>query len=100
MTHYIAILVPADDGKWRALLPDVPECDTQAYGLTQVKKVAADSLDRHARSNGFRLPAPRSLEEIERDEEWLIRNGVDFSRAVVTIVPWPCDPFVGALRSA
>jgi len=33
------------------------------------------------------LPLPCSLSEIERDEEWLIGNGVDFAQAIVTIVP-------------
>jgi hypothetical protein len=93
MTHYIAILVADNGGQWRALIPDVPECEATAAGLVRAKKAAAESLVRAAQGNGGALPAPRTLAEIERDEEWLIRHSVDFDRAIVTIVPWPGDPF-------
>jgi len=93
MTHYIAILVAGESGKWRALIPDVPGCQAEGYGVFRTKKAAAISLAQYARSAANALPAPRSLSEIERDEQWLIRNGVDFQRAIVTLVRWPGDPF-------
>lgn len=93
MTHYIAILVAAESGQWRALFPDVPECEATGYGLVRAKEAAAACLERHAKASGSRLPPPRTLNEIEGDEEWLIRNRVDFGKAIITIVPWPDDPF-------
>jgi predicted RNase H-like HicB family nuclease len=91
MTHYIAILVAAESGQWRALFPDVPECKAYGYGVLGTKQAAAISLNQHAKTSGA-LPLPRTLEEIEKDEDWLIRNGVNFAKAIVTIVPWPGDP--------
>lgn len=41
------------------------------------------------------LPLPRALDEVERDEEWLIRNRVDFGKAIVTIVSCSGEPFWG-----
>ena len=92
MTHYIAILIAGERGQWRALIPDVPECEAVGTGLMRAKKAAAESLARAAKGKGGALPLPRTLAEIENDEAWLIRNGVDFDRAIVTIVPWPSDP--------
>lgn len=96
MTHYIAILIPSEGGQWRALIPDVPECEATGTGLLPVKKAIAESLMRAAQ--GGALPLPRTLTEIERDEEWLIRNGVDFERAIV--VPWPGDLFAASVGHA
>ena len=92
MPQYIAVLVPGDVGIWRALLPDVPECDAQASELTQARSRAAECLHRHVRSSSAPLPPPRSLQEIERDQDWLKRNRVDFSRALVTVVRAPPAP--------
>jgi hypothetical protein len=66
----------------------------------RAKKAAAASLYQYARSSGAALPLPRTLIEIERDEEWLIRNGVDFQKAIITIVRWPGDPFPETLGNA
>jgi hypothetical protein len=99
MTHYIAILVAAESGQWRALFPDVPECKAHGCGVLGTKQAAAISLNQYAKTNGA-LPLPRTLEEIEQDEAWLIRNGVNFAKAIVTIVPWPGDPFQGTHGNA
>ena len=93
MTHYIAILVEAQSGQWRALFPDVPDCEAIGYGLANVKRAAAESLKRHSDSAGEQLQPPRTLSEIELDVDWLQRNDVDFNSAVAIIVPWPEDPF-------
>lgn len=93
MTHYIAILVEAHSGQWRAMFPDVPDCEALGYGLANVKRAAAENLKRYSEGAGVELQLPRTLEEIEQDEDWLKRNDVDFGSAVVTIVPWPQDPF-------
>ena len=93
MTHYIAILVEAQSGQWRALFPDVPGCEALGYGLANVKRAAAENLKRHSEAAGVELQLPRTLEDIEQDEAWLKRNDVDFGSAVVTIIRWPQDPF-------
>ena len=100
MTHYIAILVAAESGQWRALFPDVPECNAYGYGVLGTKQAAATSLNQHAKASSGALPLPRTLEEIQQDEAWLIRNGVNFAKAIVTIVPWPGDPFQGTQGNA
>jgi hypothetical protein len=33
------------------------------------------------------------LEETERNQEWLERNNIELDKVIVTIVPWPVDPF-------
>lgn len=81
MMHYVAILIASEGGHWRALIPDVPECHAKGYGLLAARKAVAESLMRIA--------------EIEHDGELLIRNGVDFQKAIVTTVWWP-----GAISSA
>jgi predicted RNase H-like HicB family nuclease len=93
VTHYIAILVEAQSGQWRALFPDVPDCEALGYGLANVKRAAAESLKRHSESVDVQLQRPRTLSEIELDVDWLQRNDIDFNSAVVIIVPWPEDPF-------
>jgi hypothetical protein len=39
------------------------------------------------------LNPPRTLQEIERDTDWLDQHRVNLDEAIVTIVPWPDDPF-------
>jgi hypothetical protein len=85
MIHYIAFLVPTDLGEWQALFPDVPECEARGVGLENAKVAAAAELTRRIQANG--APHPRDLTAIERDYEWLSRNGVDLTKAVVTIIP-------------
>ena len=48
MTHYIAILVEAHSGQWRAMFPDVPDCEALGYGLANVKRAAAENLKRYS----------------------------------------------------
>jgi predicted RNase H-like HicB family nuclease len=100
VTHYIAILVAAQSGGWRVLFPDVPECQAHGHGLANIKRAAAASLTHYSETEGIKLRLPRTLEEIERDEEWLTRNNIDFDKAIVTIVPWPGDPFRKAVGNA
>jgi predicted RNase H-like HicB family nuclease len=100
VTHYIAILVAAQSGGWRVLFPDVPECQAHGHGLANIKRAAAASLTHYSETEGITLRLPRTLEEIERDEEWLTRNNIDFDKAIVTIVPWPGDPFRKAVGNA
>jgi hypothetical protein len=94
MRHYVAIMLAAERGKWCAFIPDVPEIRVESDGFTSTRNKVAACLEHYAETRGD-LPFPRSLVEIERDQEWLIRNGVDFAEAIVTIVPWYGDLFGG-----
>jgi hypothetical protein len=87
MTHYIAILKPTDVGEWHVLFPDVPACEVCGASLERAKFAAANELARRIHMNGAKAPQPRDLSEIERDHDWLSRNGVDLATAVVTMIP-------------
>lgn len=86
MAHYIAIIVPADSGDWRVLFPDIAECEARGFNLDEARMAAVHALDKRLKENGSGLRQPRDLSEIERDDEWLSRNGVDLSKAIVTMV--------------
>ena len=86
MAHYIAIIVPSGDGDWRVLFPDIAECEARGVNLDAARMAAIDALDKRLKENGTGLRQPRDLADIERDEAWLSQNGVDFSKAIVTMV--------------
>jgi hypothetical protein len=86
MTHYIAVLIPSDNGEWRALMPDLPECVGYASDPAAAKLAAANELERRIRGNGFMLPRPRDLSAIAIDHQWMSRHDIDLSRAVVTFI--------------
>jgi predicted RNase H-like HicB family nuclease len=86
MAHYIAIIVPADNGNWRVLFPDIAGCEALGFNLDEARMAAVHALDKRLKENGAGLQRPRGLSDIERDEEWLSRNGVDLSKAIVTMV--------------
>jgi hypothetical protein len=88
MRHYLAILLPAEGGTWRAFVPDFPEIQVERVGFSRTRKEIAACLERHTEARSGDLPPPRSLREIECDREWLTRSGVDIARAIVTIVTW------------
>jgi len=87
MTHYIAIVMPTGLGQWHVLFPDVPDCEVRGASLENAKFTAAHELTRRIQANGAKAPHPRDLSAIERDHEWLARNGVDLATAVVTMIP-------------
>lgn len=84
MSHYIALLLPSPVGEWRVLVPDFPECQAHGYTVDDARFAAIAALSRCLAENGHRLP--RDLSEIENDQEWLSRNSVDLSVAVVTMI--------------
>jgi len=87
MPHYIAILVPSDNGDWRALVPDVPEWEGSANSPDAAKLAALNELTRRLRANGTTPPAPRDLSDIATDKDWIARNNIDLAKAVVTVIP-------------
>jgi hypothetical protein len=90
--HYVAILQPLGLGEWRVLFPDAPECETYGFTVRDATFAAATALARCAREKGPRFPIPRSLRQIEDDTEWLSKNRVDLTKAMVTLVPLHAKP--------
>jgi len=86
MAHYIAIILPSEDGAWRVLFPDIAECETRGTDLDEARLAAVAALDKHLKDDGTRLGQPRDLVDIEHDEAWLSQHGVDLSKAIVTMV--------------
>ena len=89
MTHYIAILIPSAVGEWRVLFPDLPGCEAKGATFDGARLAALDALPRRVQNDGSIARGPKNLSEIEQDKEWLARNGVDLSKAVITMVSIP-----------
>ena len=87
MTHYIAILVPSETGKWRVLIPDVPECEVHGSSIDTAKLAAISELAQRIRARSSPPPLPRDLSAIATDKEWMSRADIDFAKAVVTVIP-------------
>jgi predicted RNase H-like HicB family nuclease len=89
MSHYIAILMPTPIGEWRVIFPDLPGCEATALSVEDARFAAVSALSHYIGEAGQTRPRPRDLVEIERDTEWLATNGVDLSKAVITMIPLP-----------
>ena len=88
MAHYISVLMPLSAGGWRALFPDIPDCEVEGESLDATMLRAAGALSEcvHSRySDG--PPSPRELIEIKADDQWVATHEIDWARAVVTMVP-------------
>jgi len=86
MAHYVAIIVPSGDGTLCVLFPDLSECEIHGVTIDGARIAATDALSQWLERNADHLPPPRDLASIKRDEEWLSKNEVDFSKAIVTMV--------------
>jgi predicted RNase H-like HicB family nuclease len=89
MAHYIAVLVPAAGGGWRAYLPDFPGC--KAEGATAESAMcnaatAAGALKRKLRDLGQTWPTPRSYNAVRGDIVWAEERGIDWSAATITLL--------------
>lgn len=88
MAHYISVLMPRNAGGWRALFPDIPDCEVEGDSLDATVLRAAGALTEyveHRYSDG--PPSPRELNEIKADDHWASAHEIDWSKAVVTMVP-------------
>lgn len=87
--HYVLVLAPHQDG-WLARLPDFPDCS--AIG-PQVEPAIAAAAERavqaiaRLRQASRPIPEPRSLEDIRADPSWSVEHAIDWTRAVVSLVP-------------
>ena len=87
MAHYVGVFVPLEAGGWRAVFPDIPQCQVEAPSLDlTVFHAAAAHADLNQRSDRPLAP-PRDLAEIRSDDVWASACGVDWSRSVVTMIP-------------
>jgi predicted RNase H-like HicB family nuclease len=89
--YYIAVCVPSASGGWRAVFPDAPDCGADGSTLDRTVFHAADALAGYAaRLNGTAvqvLQAPRDLTTIRADQNWEAANKIDWSAAVITMIP-------------
>src|SRR6185295_8086918 len=85
------VYLPLAAGGWRAFFPDIPDCEVAAPSLDRAVFRAANALAEHVVSlNGSAmatLPLPRDLSAIKADKEWVATLAVNWSTAVITLVP-------------
>jgi predicted RNase H-like HicB family nuclease len=85
MRHYIAIFIEDHIGEWRVVFPDAPGCAAKGFNLHDAQYAAASALSQCLRANGT-PPLPMDLAAVEQCDEWLEQNGVDLSKAVVSMI--------------
>jgi hypothetical protein len=85
--HYIGVLIPLEAGGWRAVFPDIPQCQVEAASLDLTVFHAAAALADANQRNGRPLAPPRDFTEIRSDDMWASACGVDWSRSIVTMTP-------------
>jgi predicted RNase H-like HicB family nuclease len=93
MKHYLAILVPHEDGGWRAHLPDFPGCRAEGSSVEAAigtSATAAAAQARWLRSQGVSLPRAQTYEEVRHHSNgWAAERDIDWSRAVASWVKLP-----------
>ncbi|HET6157517.1 MAG TPA: type II toxin-antitoxin system HicB family antitoxin [Dongiaceae bacterium] len=88
MAHYISVLMPLSAGGWRALFPDIPDCEVEGDSLDATMLRAAGALTECVQTRyGGGPPLPRELNEIKADNRWVTTHSIDWAKAVVTMVP-------------
>ena len=88
--HFIVVLVPQQGGGWRAHFPDFPGCRTDGerveIAIANATKAVCERVGQ-LRHEGLSIPIARSLEELRADAKWAMDRAIDWSTAVVSIVP-------------
>lgn len=74
-------------GEWRVVFPDVPGCEAKGFTLDDAKYAAASALGQCIQDSNAPAPMPMDLAAVKRSEEWLSRNQIDLSKAIVSMVP-------------
>lgn len=87
MTHYIAIFIETDVGEWRVVFPDAPGCEAKGFNLDDAKFAAVSALAECIRDGNSLPSAPMDMATVQKSEEWLSRNHIDLSKAVVSMIP-------------
>ena len=89
MRHYIAVIVPHAEVGWRAHFPDLPGCRAEARDVD----IAIGQASSAAREQVGKLllngspPPPRTMEEIRADEAWAAERSIDWTKALICVVP-------------
>ena len=95
MKHYLAVLVPNEDGGWRAHFPDFPGCRAEAPSAEAAIDAGAAAAAEHARrlkAQGVSLPRAQTYEEVrDCSNGWAAERGIDWSRAVASLVKLPLE---------
>jgi hypothetical protein len=87
MAHFIGVFLPLESGGWRALVPDVPECQAEAASLDiAVLHIATALAHATVGLDGAIRPA-RDLAAIKADANWVRANGINWSVAVIAMIP-------------
>ena len=87
MAHYVGVFVPVKTGGWTAMFPDIPECAVDGPSLDLTIFRAARALAELKLGLNGSLPTPRDLTTIKADSTWSAARGIDWSHAVVTMIP-------------
>jgi predicted RNase H-like HicB family nuclease len=94
MTHYLVVLVPHAEGG-RAHFPDFPGCRAEGRSVEaaiDASAVAATEHARRLRAQGVSLPPPQTYEEVRNHNNgWAAERGIDWSRAVASLVKLPLE---------
>ena len=95
MRHYLAVLVPHEDGGWRAHFPDFPGCRAEGQSVEVAVDAAATAAAAHARwlkAQGVSLPLPQTYEEVRHHSNgWAAERGIDWSHAIASLVKLPLE---------
>ena len=87
MKHYLALLFESDVGEWYVVFPDAPDCAAKGLTPADAKLAAVTALNEHLRRRDVPPPLPTDIEAVQQSEEWLARNRIQLSKAVVTMIP-------------
>jgi predicted RNase H-like HicB family nuclease len=95
MKHYLTILVPNDDGGWRAHFPDFLGCRAEGKTVEVAIDASAAAAAEHARrlrEQGVSLPQPQTYQQVrEHGATWAAERGIDWSRAIASVVKLPLE---------
>jgi predicted RNase H-like HicB family nuclease len=96
MKHYLAVLVPTDDGRWRAHFPDFPGCRAEGPSVEEAiraAKSAASEQARWLRGQGVSLPQSQSYDDVRHHANgWAKERDIAWSEAIISLVPLAVPP--------
>jgi predicted RNase H-like HicB family nuclease len=96
MKHYLAVLVPTDNGGWRAHFPDFPGCRAEGPSVEEAIQAARSAAAEQAQSlrgHGVSLPQSQSYEDVRHHANgWAEERGIAWSEAVISLVPLAVPP--------
>ena len=96
MKHYLAVLVPTDDGRWRAHFPDFPGCRAEGLSVEEAIQAAKSAASEQARllsGQGISLPQSQSYEDVRHHANgWATERNIAWTEAVISLVPLAIAP--------